>query len=238
MIALLLALTPSALQPRDANAGDDMWLLVGLGNPGAKYANNRHNIGFMAVDEIFDRHEGPVAPAWREKFNGQFAEIRMDGEKILLLKPMTYMNNSGQSVAAAARFYKIPPERIVVFHDELDLPPKKVRVKQAGGAGGHNGLKSIDSHMGKNYWRVRIGIGHPGDKDRVSGYVLSDFASADQEWIDPLLEIMAKEAGHLVERQPDKFMTNVAQGLSGALRPPAQKAKQKPPKQTEQKQTE
>lgn len=230
---MLLALTPSALQPRNAHAGDDMWLLAGLGNPGPKYADNRHNIGFMVLDELIRHNDSPVAPAWREKFNGMVAEARIGTEKVLLLKPTTFMNNSGQSVAAAARFYKIPPERVIVFHDELDLPPGKVRVKLAGGSGGHNGLKSIDSHLGKNYWRVRLGIGHPGHKDRVSGYVLSDFSKADDEWLAPLLEGVVRECKHLTAREPDKFMTNVARHVGGALPTPPQKAKQKPQKQTE-----
>ena len=141
---------------------DKMWLIVGLGNPGGSYARNRHNIGFMAADEIVRRH---CFSPWRSKYQGQIAEGTIAGEKVLVLKPETYMNLSGQSVAAAARFHKIPNGNVIALHDEIDLPPGKVRVKKGGGAAGHNGLKSIDAHLGNDYWRVRLGIGHPGDKD-------------------------------------------------------------------------
>ncbi len=159
-------------------------LLVGLGNPGDQYAGNRHNVGFMAVGSIAAHHQ---FPAFKKKFGGLLSEGTVAGSRVFLLKPLTYMNLSGESVVAAAQFYKIPPERIIVFHDELDLPLAKIRVKQGGGHGGHNGLKSIDAHIGKEYHRVRIGIGHPGDKDLVSDYVLSDFSKAEKQTVDALL---------------------------------------------------
>jgi aminoacyl-tRNA hydrolase len=155
-----------------------MKLFVGLGNPGAQYARNRHNIGFMAADAIAARHGfGP----WRGKFQGEIAEGRLGTEKVLMLKPGTFMNLSGDSVRAAAQFYKIPPEDIVAFHDELDLAPGRVRVKTGGGHAGHNGLRSIAAHMGPDFVRVRLGIGHPGDKRQVTAYVLGDFAKADAD---------------------------------------------------------
>jgi len=188
-----------------------MWLIVGLGNPGEKYEDNRHNIGFMAVDEIFHRHnftdEG-------KKFKAQVASGFINAEKVLLLKPQTFMNLSGEAVLAATTFYKIPPENIIVIHDDLDLEPSKLRIKQGGGAGGHNGLKSIDSHLGKDYWRVRIGIGHPGDKNLVSNYVLNDFSKADREWGAPLLKSISDNIGFMIKGEKDKFATNVALDMS------------------------
>jgi len=160
-------------------------LFVGLGNPGAKYAHNRHNVGFMALEQIAADHG--FSP-WRGKFQGAFSEGRLGREKVILLKPETFMNLSGQSVGEAMRFYKLEPEDVTVFHDELDLAPRKIRVKQGGGHAGHNGLRSIHQHIGPDYWRVRIGIGHPGHKDRVSGYVLHDFAKADADWLDDFEE--------------------------------------------------
>jgi PTH1 family peptidyl-tRNA hydrolase len=165
-----------------------MWMFVGLGNPGKDYAHNRHNVGFMAISEMSD---GAVFfnDRFKKKFNGQFAEFQAGGQKMSALLPLTYMNNSGQSVAAAAQFYKIPAERIIVIHDELDLKPGEVRVKKGGGNAGHNGLKSIQAHLGTaDFWRVRIGIGHPGERDMVSDYVLSDFAKADKIWLDRVFE--------------------------------------------------
>ena len=183
-----------------------MILVVGLGNPGLQYCQNRHNIGFMAADELVRRHcFGP----WRTKFQGQLAEGSMDGVKVLVLKPMTYMNLSGQSVAAAARFLKIPVEDVIVIHDELDVAPGRVKVKRGGGAGGHNGLKSIDSHLGQNYRRVRLGIGHPGDKDRVSGYVLDDFARSET-WLAPLLAAVAEALPKMLAGDDAGFMNKVA----------------------------
>ncbi|MDD9900721.1 MAG: aminoacyl-tRNA hydrolase [Alphaproteobacteria bacterium] len=184
-----------------------MWMLVGLGNPGSEHRNNRHNIGFMAADAIARRHS---FPDWKNKFQSEMATGMITGEKALLLRPQTYMNLSGQAVQAAMAFYKIKPENIVVLYDELDLAPGKVRVKMAGGSGGHNGIKSIDSHIGQNYWRVRMGIGHPGDKNRVSGYVLNDFAKADEAWLEKLLDVVADEAGRLVKPDMEGFMTAVA----------------------------
>ncbi|PIV73428.1 MAG: aminoacyl-tRNA hydrolase, partial [Rhodobacteraceae bacterium CG17_big_fil_post_rev_8_21_14_2_50_65_11] len=168
-----------------------MQLWVGLGNPGAKYAMNRHNIGFMAVDRIADQHD---FPPWRAKFQGQVTEGRIGTEKVLLLKPATFMNLSGQSVGEAARFYKLDAPDVTVFHDELDLAPGKIRVKAGGGHAGHNGLRSIHQHIGPHYDRVRLGIGHPGHKDKVAPYVLSDFAKADQVWLDDLMRGIADGA--------------------------------------------
>jgi len=184
-----------------------MLLVVGLGNPGPDYARNRHNIGFMAADVLVRRHSfGP----WRAKFQGEIAEGMIGGDKVLILKPLTYMNLSGQSVAAAARFLKIPVEDVVVIHDELDLAPGRMRIKRGGGAGGHNGLKSIDSHLGQNYRRLRLGIGHPGDRDLVSGYVLHDFAKADVDWLVPLLDAVADTFAMLVGGDDNGFATRVA----------------------------
>ncbi|MFV2051566.1 aminoacyl-tRNA hydrolase [Aliiroseovarius sp. YM-037] len=184
-----------------------MLLFVGLGNPGAKYAQNRHNVGFMAVDRIADDHG--FAP-WRAKFQGQLSEGRLGSEKIVLLKPETYMNLSGQSVGEAMRFFKLEPEHVIVFQDELDLAPGKVRVKQGGGHAGHNGLRSLHQHIGPEYRRVRIGIGHPGHKDLVSRYVLHDFAKADEAWLDDVLRGISDGAAHLAEGDSGKFLNAVA----------------------------
>jgi peptidyl-tRNA hydrolase, PTH1 family len=184
-----------------------MLLLVGLGNPGAEYARNRHNIGFMAVDEIARRHNfGP----WRRKFQGQLCEGTVAGDKVLALQPYTYMNDSGQSVSAAMSFFKLKPEQIVVIHDELDLPPAKLRVKKGGGHGGHNGLRSIDAHIGKEYWRVRLGIGHPGDKNAVTGWVLHDFSKTEMTWFEPLLTAVSDALPLIVGGRPEEFMNKVA----------------------------
>lgn len=187
-----------------------MWLFVGLGNPGPKYQHNRHNIGFMAMDVFVRRHN---FSDWSKKFQGEISTGTLEGEKIILLKPQTFMNLSGQSVQAAAAFYKIAPENIVVFYDELDLQPGKLRIKKAGGSGGHNGIKSIDSHLGQDYWRVRLGIGHPGDKNLVSNYVLGDFAKADDVWLAPLLDALADHAPRLAAGDMDGYMSKVAQVL-------------------------
>ncbi len=181
-------------------------LFVGLGNPGAKYAHNRHNVGFMALERIASDHG--FAP-WRRKFQGLVSEGRLGREKVVLLKPETFMNLSGQSVGEAARFYKLTPEDITVFHDELDLAPRKIRVKQGGGHAGHNGLRSIHQHMGAEYQRVRIGIGHPGHKDRVSGYVLHDFARADAEWLDDMMRGICDGVVHLAEGDSAKFLNAI-----------------------------
>ncbi|MFT3687567.1 aminoacyl-tRNA hydrolase [Paenirhodobacter sp.] len=184
-----------------------MQLWVGLGNPGAKYAANRHNIGFMALDRIAADHGfGP----WKARFQGQVSEGRFGSDRVILLKPETFMNLSGQSVRAAADFYKIPVEDITVFHDELDLAPGKMRVKQGGGHAGHNGLRSIHQHMGEAYARVRLGIGHPGHKDRVAGYVLSDFFKADQDWLDDLLRGISEGAPALAAGEAQKFLNTVS----------------------------
>jgi peptidyl-tRNA hydrolase len=193
-----------------------MKLFVGLGNPGDKYARNRHNVGFMAVERIAAAHG--FSP-WRRKFQGEVAEGTIAGERVLLLKPMTYMNESGRSVGEAARFLKIDLADIVVFHDELDLQPGKVRVKTGGGNAGHNGLKSITAHVGNDYVRVRIGIGHPGSKDAVVPYVLNDFAKADYEWLDPLLDAIASAAAHLASGDLDRFQNDVARAQQGGAAP-------------------
>ena len=185
-----------------------MLLWVGLGNPEPGMARQRHNIGFMAIDVIARRHG--FSP-WRQRFKGMVAEGVVGGEKILALRPLTYMNLSGESVQAAAGFFKIEPPAITVFHDELDLAPGKVRVKRGGGAAGHNGLRSMDQMLGSpDYWRVRLGIGHPGDKTRVLGHVLGDFVAADRDWLLPLLDAVADAAPLLVEGKPEDFMTRVA----------------------------
>lgn len=183
-----------------------MQLFTGLGNPGTKYAGNRHNIGFMAVDRIAADHG--FSP-WRSKFQGQVCEGRLGDEKVTLLKPETFMNLSGQSVSAAMRFYKLTPEDVTVFHDELDLAPGKIRVKQGGGHAGHNGLRSMHQHIGEAYRRVRMGIGHPGHKDRVSGYVLHDFARADQEWLDDLMRGVSDGASDLARGDNARFLNAV-----------------------------
>lgn len=189
-----------------------MQLWVGLGNPEPGMARNRHNIGFMAVDVIADRHG--FSP-WRQRFKGLVAEGFIGGTKVLALKPLTYMNISGESVQVAAAFFKIPPEAIIAFHDELDLVPGKVRVKLGGGAAGHNGLRSMDRMLGTpDYWRVRLGIGHPGDKARVHGHVLGNFARDDEDWLTTLLAAVADAAPLLAQGvalgKPEDFMTRVA----------------------------
>jgi len=190
-----------------------MQLFVGLGNPGGKYAGHRHNIGFRAVDAIAGAHGfGP----WRRKFQAEVAEGRFGGDKVLLVKPQTFMNLSGQSVGEAMRYLKVSPEDIWVFHDELDLVPGKLRVKQGGGHAGHNGLRSLHQHVGAEYNRVRLGIGHPGHKDLVSPYVLHDFARADRDWLDPLLAAVGREASRLAAGDAPGFMNAVAL----AIRPP------------------
>lgn len=188
-----------------------MQLFVGLGNPGAKYERNRHNIGFMALDRIAEDHGfGP----WRSKFQGMISEGTLGGTRVLLLKPMTFMNLSGQSVGEALRFYKLTPADVTVFHDELDLAPGKLRCKTGGGHAGHNGLRSIHQHLGEAYARVRLGIGHPGHKDRVAGYVLQDFAKSENDWLEDLLRGIAKGAPWLAQGKPDRFQNTVAQAMT------------------------
>ncbi|UWS08541.1 aminoacyl-tRNA hydrolase [Phaeobacter inhibens] len=184
-----------------------MKLFVGLGNPGAKYAGNRHNIGFMALDQIASDHG--FSP-WKSKFQAQISEGVLGRTKVLLLKPQTFMNLSGQSVGEAMRFYKLTPADVTVLHDELDLAPGKARVKQGGGHAGHNGLRSIHSHIGADYGRVRLGIGHPGHKDAVAGYVLRDFAKADEAWLDDLMRGISDGAAQLAAGDGGKFMNAVA----------------------------
>ena len=174
-----------------------MWLFVGLGNPGDKYKNNRHNAGFMVLERIQDNF--PSFSPFRSKFQGLVSEGRLGSEKVLLLKPTTYMNNSGQSVAQAVKFYKIEPDKVIAFHDEIDIDAGSVRVKQGGGNAGHNGLKSIQSHLGTpDFWRVRIGIGRPSHDGEVSNYVLDDFSKAEQEWLHPLVDTMSDNAGVII----------------------------------------
>lgn len=188
-----------------------MRIIVGLGNPGAKYERNRHNIGFMAVDEIHRRNAG-FSP-WRPRFQGLVSEGRLGSEKVLLLKPATYMNESGRAVGEAMRFFKSEPADILVVYDELDLPPAKFRMKAGGGHGGHNGLRSISAHIGDTYRRLRLGIGHPGDKKLVSNYVLGDFARADAEWLDPLLAQIADNAVMLAEAKDSQFANKLTLAL-------------------------
>ncbi len=204
-----------------------MLLLVGLGNPGEKYANHRHNVGFMAVEAVAEAHGfGPA----RGKFQGALQEGFLAGrngrEKALILKPQTFMNESGRAVGEAMRFYKLTPADVVVFYDELDLAPGKLRMKTGGGAAGHNGIRSIDAHIGNNFRRVRIGIGHPGDKARVTGHVLGDFAKADRDWLEAMLGAIADAAPLLNENDNNRFQTAVAHKLAPArpAKEPAAKA--------------
>ncbi len=202
-----------------------MKLFVGLGNPGQKYARHRHNVGFMAVERIAERHRfGP----WKRKFQGVAADGEIAGEKVLLLKPDTYMNETGRAVGEAARFLKIGIADVVAFHDELDLAPGKLKVKSGGGNAGHNGLRSITQHVGNDFVRVRIGIGHPGAKELVHGYVLHDFARADEVWLGALLDALADAAGRLAVGDQARFLTDVARTLQVE---PAEAVQQpKPPK--------
>jgi peptidyl-tRNA hydrolase, PTH1 family len=187
-----------------------MKLFVGLGNPEQRHAFNRHNVGFMAVDAIAAAHG---FADWRKRFEGLVAEGRLGQEQVLLLKPQTFMNASGRAVGEAMRFYKLKPGDVVVFHDELDLAPGKIRVKTGGGLAGHNGLRSMTSHIGSNFTRVRIGIGHPGRSDRVKGYVLHNFAKADSTWLERLLGTIAADAPLLAEGAIEKFQSRVAHAM-------------------------
>jgi PTH1 family peptidyl-tRNA hydrolase len=190
-----------------------MRLVVGLGNPGPKHKNNRHNIGFMAADEIVRRH-GLSAP--RSKFQGDISEGDIAGERVLVLKPATFMNESGRSVGDAVRFYKLASEDVIVIYDEIDLAAEKIRVKQGGGHAGHNGLRSIDAHLDdKNYWRVRLGIGHPGDKAKVSNHVLGDFSKHDRQWVGRELTAVADELPLLLDGKPNDFMSRVSMATQG-----------------------
>jgi PTH1 family peptidyl-tRNA hydrolase len=187
-----------------------MKLFVGLGNPGSAYARHRHNVGFMALDRIAERHG--FAP-WKKRFHGLVTDGPIGGRRVMLLKPQTYMNDSGQAVGEAQRYLKIAEADIYVFHDEIDLAPAKLKVKVGGGNAGHNGLRSISAHIGNEYARVRIGVGHPGSKDLVSHYVLHDFAKADAEWLDPMLDALAAAAGRLAAGDSPRFLTDVARAL-------------------------
>ena len=207
-----------------------MILLVGLGNPGAKYARNRHNAGFHAVTAIAEHHGfGPE----RKKFNGLVREGTIDGQKVLILRPETFYNESGNAVGAAAKFYKIPVDNIIVFHDEIDLAPGKVRAKKGGGLAGNNGLRSINAHMGPDFWRVRIGVGHPGRKDAVTPWVLGDFSKAEcADYYDETIDRMARAVGHLFsfdEAGTGRFMSGIAQpGAAATKTEPEPKASPKP----------
>ena len=184
-----------------------MKIIAGLGNPGAQYAGNRHNIGFMAVDAL---QRLPSFAPWSKKFKAEVSEGEIGGEKVLLMKPLTYMNLSGESVGEAMRFFKLTPADIIAIHDELDLLAGRTRIKIGGGHGGHNGLKSLDAHCGKEYRRLRLGIGHPGDKERVHGHVLGDFAKSDRVWLDPLLDAIADNAAMLVKGEDSQLMNKLA----------------------------
>ncbi len=206
-----------------------MILIVGLGNPGSDYARNRHNVGFMAVDEITRRYGfGP----WRRRFQGEVGEGRIDGRKALALKPMTYMNESGRSVGEAVRFFKLEPEQVFVLYDEIDLRPGKLRVKRGGGAGGHNGIRSIDAHLGghlgNDYWRLRMGVGHPGDKTKVRGHVLRDFAKADEAWLGKFLDAIAAELPLLLKGDDGAFMSRVAHVMTPPKPAPKAESKSEP----------
>jgi peptidyl-tRNA hydrolase, PTH1 family len=187
-----------------------MLLFVGLGNPGARYAGNRHNIGFRVVEAVAKRHA--IGP-WRRRFQGVSAEGSLDRDRVLLLLPGTYMNESGRAVAEIARFYKLGLADIVVFHDEIDLAPAKVRVKTGGGLAGHNGLRSISAHIGNDYRRVRIGVGHPGAKELVEGYVLNDFAKDERPWVEAVCDLIADNAALLVEGRDAAFQNKVHLGM-------------------------
>lgn len=191
--------------------GTHMKLIVGLGNPGAKYSRNRHNIGFMALDQIAADHG---FPPWKSKHQGVVSEGRFGSDRAVLLKPETYMNKSGDSVGAAMRFYKLEPVDIIVLHDEIDLAPGKVKWKVGGGHAGHNGLRSIHAHIGPDYGRVRLGVGHPGHKDAVPGYVLHDFPKADADWLDDVLRGCSDGAPFLAQGDGARFMNAVGMRLS------------------------
>jgi PTH1 family peptidyl-tRNA hydrolase len=201
-------------------------LFVGLGNPGSEYIKNRHNIGFMAVDDIVLRHS--FAP-FRSKFQGQICEGTIAKQKVLVLKPMTYMNESGKAIQAAMAFYKLPIDDIIVFHDEMDLAAGKIRMKIGGGHAGHNGIRSIQSHIGAEFKRVRLGVGHPGNKEKVISHVLKDFSKADQGWLDIMIEAIGVNVGLLIKDEESSFMSKV----SLALNPPLPKSLSDPKKYKE-----
>jgi PTH1 family peptidyl-tRNA hydrolase len=186
-----------------------MKLFVGLGNPGENYSKNRHNIGFMAIDAIVNRHG---EPSWKKKFQGLATEVTLNREKLIFLKPSTFMNLSGQSVSEASRFYKLPSSEICVFHDELDLPFMKIKIKIGGGHAGHNGLRSIQKYLGPDYFRVRMGVGHPGDKAKVASYVLNNFPKNNEAELKTLLDAVADGFPHLLEANKEKFLNTVNRG--------------------------
>lgn len=190
-----------------------MLLIAGLGNPGPRYAKQRHNIGFMAADAIARRQS---FSRWSNKFKAQIAEGSVGDEKILLIKPQTFMNLSGEAVGQALRFYKLTTSELIVIYDELDLQPGKARIKTGGGSGGHNGIKSIDAHCGKDYRRLRLGIGHPGHKERVNHHVLGDFAKADHQWLDPLLEAIGDHCDLLVRGDDSSFLNKLSLAAGSA----------------------
>ena len=194
-----------------------MRLLVGLGNPGPRYAGNRHNIGFMAVDAIVRRHS---FSSIRERFHGLTAEGTIDGEKVLALAPQTFMNDSGRAVQAAVQFFKLQPTDVIVLYDEIDLPLAKVRAKRGGGAGGHNGIRSIDAHIGADYWRVRMGVDHPGQKEMVKAYVLMDFFKEEHATVQAMLDAVADAIPLMIAGDDGRFMNKV----NLALNPPPPKA--------------
>jgi len=210
-----------------------MLLFAGLGNPGAKYANNRHNVGFMAADAIARRHS--FSP-WTRKFQAEIAEGRIGTEKVLLIKPQTFMNLSGQSVGEALRFYKLTPADVTVFYDEIELPGGKLRVKIGGGSAGHNGIRSLDQHIGKEYRRVRIGVGHPGAKEMVHGHVLGDFSKSDREWLDVLLDAIADNAAVITTGDDNGFMNKITLTLRDKLQPTGDDDRP-PPKERAPKET-
>jgi peptidyl-tRNA hydrolase, PTH1 family len=193
-----------------------MLIIAGLGNPGAKYAGNRHNVGFMAVDAI--QRRASFSP-WSKKFKAEISEGEIDGEKVLLMKPQTFMNLSGESVGEAMRFYKLAPKDLIAIYDELDLVPGRTRIKTGGGHGGHNGIKSLDAHCGKEYRRLRIGIGHPGSKEQVHNHVLGDFAKSDRVWLEPLMDAIADNAGMLVKGEDSQLMNKLTLAVGGKPEP-------------------
>jgi PTH1 family peptidyl-tRNA hydrolase len=194
-----------------------MLLIAGLGNPGPEYSGHRHNVGFMAVDAIHRRHGfGP----WRRRFRGEVAEGSLAGEKVLLLKPLTYMNESGRAVGEAMRFYKLAPANVLVIHDEVDLPPGKLRMKAGGGTAGHNGLRSVGAAIGDGFRRMRIGVGHPGVKEMVPRHVLRDFAKADRAWLEPMIDAIAENAALLADGKDNTFANRIHEALGGAEKPP------------------
>jgi len=208
-VRLLVGLGNPAVEPDTPLSADQegaMRLLVGLGNPGPHFVGNRHNVGFMAVEAIARRHR---IGRWRRRFRGVAAEGPIEGERVILLLPGTYMNESGLAVGEAARFYKVDIAHIVIFHDEIDLPPAKLRVKTGGGIAGHNGLRSISSHVGNDYRRVRIGVGHPGAKELVYPYVLSDFAVAERPWVEALCDAIADNAAMIIKGEDSSFQNKV-----------------------------